>query len=90
VSDQHYFSTVTPESALDRAIELINERHVDIEAVHAQLRIARHALSARADLAARIERAKRLQSAHHRLLRVTAVTCDACRAERAREEAERE
>lgn len=31
----------------------------------------------------RLDRAKRLQSAHHRMLRVTAVTCDACRAERA-------
>jgi len=34
----------------------------------------------------KVERAKRLQSAHHRLLKVTAATCDACRAERARHE----
>lgn len=31
-----------------------------------------------------VERVKRLQAAHHRMLRVTAVTCDACKAERAR------
>lgn len=76
----------TLDALADRAEEgpPISRLRAHLEAIEDALTDALAAAANPTPQERKLEQLTRLQSAHHRMLRVTAVTCDACKKERAR------